>query len=548
MRSKEEKNHGAVVSIDLGTTNTVVAVVRDGDIQVMDIPDIARPRDPEMQGYSYPTPLVPSAVFLQEYQERFLFFFRRRRQLVLIGQQALDQNIEGDARGFAGEFKPLLGTSDRRPILQGKTNSFDARQVTQFFLERLMRSLAPLMEGRAEDLIIPTPVGYYEPYRAELQEIASGLGVKRFRSVDEPIAAALGLGIDITKPQTLLVCDFGGGTVHVAIVRTGAQSGESGQAKVLAKSMLRVGGRDVDLYVARRFCPDALVNMSEFEWSLKREGERVKEEASRGGAPRFTSGNRVSDPFTREDLIELLEENGFYKVIRETVQGALAELEQSTSMTVEEKEINEAVLTGGSSLLPGVPEVVMDIVGRDKVRELLPTESPFEVVARGACVFASGAPMVDFIYHDYALGVYNEHTREVEYELLVPRRTRYPTAQDFATRYYADYNGMAEMNFRVSEVGRNRMKPMDWCTRENGASYWVPAVADDKSLVADDRSLVVDLNPGDPAIRLSPAGVGTSPRLRVDYSVNADRWICMTVQDLVRKTFLRRNLPVVRLR
>jgi len=165
----------------------------------------------------------------------------------------------------------------------------------------------------------------------------------------------------------------------------------------------------------------------------------------------------------------------------------------------------------------------------------------FTAVASGAARFAGGVPLDDFIYHDYALAVQNPETHTVEYELLVPRRTRYPTTGDFAVRYYGDYAGMNEMRFRVCEVGRLGQAPVAWQTRPTGVAYWSPPTD-------AERALSVELNPGDALLPLRPAGTGASPRLRVTYSVNADRWLCTTVEDLVRKQPLRENEPVVRLR
>jgi len=129
----------------------------------------------------------------------------------------------------------------------------------------------------------------------------------------------------------------------------------------------------------------------------------------------------------------------------------------------------------------------------------------------------------------------------VEYELLIPRRTRYPTPPGFMVCYYADYAGMTEMRFSVCEMGRLGQTPVHWERRANGNRYWAPKDS-------DERAVAVELNPADPPLLLRPAGQGTSPRLRVSYFINRDRWLCMTVEDLVRKQTLRVNEPVIRLR
>jgi len=99
-----------------------------------------------------------------------------------------------------------------------------------------------------------------------------------------------------------------------------------------------------------------------------------------------------------------------------------------------ERDIDEVLLEGGSTLLPEIRNLLADMFGREKIREWL----PFESVARGACLFAMGVPVEDIIYTDYALRVAGEGNEErVEYELLIPRGTRYPTPNEFVVRYYA---------------------------------------------------------------------------------------------------------------
>jgi len=118
-------------------------------------------------------------------------------------------------------------------------------------------------------------------------------------------------------------------------------------------------------------------------------------------------------------------------------------------------------------------------------------------------------------------------------------------------RYYADFAGMTEMRFGICEVGRLGQAPVLWERRSNGNHYWSPDSSAAEADFVEPNFIepnLVELNPGDAPLALRPAGQGTSPRLRVTFSVNADRWLCMTVEDLVRKEPLRVEEPVVRLR
>ena len=519
------------LAIDFGTTNTVVAIVEEGSVRVLHLPGLAREQPAEQ------SPLIPSAVSVGTAERRWLGF-RWRTPQVRVGQQALNQNFGDHAaltRTFTQSFKPFLSHQPHRPMLRAGGREMSAREVTFLLLRALLAAVRAQQRTRITDLTIPVPVGYFETYRAELQAVARRLKVRRFRTLDEPVAAALGYGVGVGRDETLLVVDFGGGTLDLAAVRLGPGAAQAGAAPVLAKHMVRLGGGDVDRWLLEHFGLD-LADLPEWQYDARWEVMRVKEEASREGSAEFR-WRGIRRCLRREDLAGLLAGRGLYDQLRQ----ALAEVRRQIAEGGETSAggPDEVLLVGGSTLLPGVAAVVDEFFPDAVVRH--DPEFVFTAVASGAARFAGGVPVDDFIYHDYALAVQNAATRAVEYELLLPRRTRYPTAPDFAVRFYADYPGMTDIGLHVCEVGRLGQTPVPWRPGPNGARYWSPQTA-------DERSCLVELNPADAPLPLRPPGRGTSPRLRVTFSVNADRWLCATVEDLVRKEPLRVDEPVVRLR
>src|SRR2546423_2047478 len=99
-------------AIDLGTTNSVVAVAAHGDVRVVHLPEISRALPTEQ------SPLIPSAVHVAEATKRWLYFFRRRTREVSIGQQALNRNYDGRSPAFAQSFKRYLGHESHRTALR----------------------------------------------------------------------------------------------------------------------------------------------------------------------------------------------------------------------------------------------------------------------------------------------------------------------------------------------------------------------------------------------------------------------------------------------
>ena len=533
------------LAVDFGTTNTVVTFVEASTLRILHLPGLTREQPLDQ------SPLIPTAVHLAETMQPWLCFQRRVRQ-VQIGQEALNQNYgnyAAQSRTFAQGFKPLLGEQAHRPVARLGGEELSAQEATFLFLRELLRAVR--RQGlRVTDLTIPTPVGYYEPYRAALGTIAKRLKVQRFRTLDEPVAAALGYGVQVAREETLLVVDFGGGTLDFAAVRLGPGVAEGGAALVLAKHMVRLGGSDVDRWLLEHVLMD-LSDLPSWEYHARWEAMRVKEQVSRDGASEFR-WNGISRNVDREDLVRLLDRHGLYRHLRT----ALSDIKQQLASLgpspdgAEAGAVDQVLLVGGSTLLPEVAAVVDAAFPEAVVRHdpaLL-----FTAVALGAARFAGGVAIDDHIYHDYALAIQNDQEHKVEYERLVPRQTRYPTAPNFAVRYYADFAGMTEMRFGICEVGRLGQAPVPWQGRSNGNHYWSPATGADGAAPLANPNLVplnlVELNAGDAPLPLRPAGQGTSPRLRVTFSVNADRWLCMTVDDLVRKETLRVDETVVRLR
>lgn len=519
------------LAVDFGTTNTVVAIAEEGSVRVLHLPGLAREQPADQ------SPLVPSAVHVGTAARRWLGF-RWRAPCIRVGQQALNQNYGGHAarsRAFAQSFKPLLNGQPHRSVLRAGLREFSGREAVFLLLRGLLAAVRAQQRRRVTDLTIPVPVGYFETYRAELQAIARRLKIRRFRTLDEPVAAALGYGVNVARDETLLVVDFGGGTLNLAAVRLGPGAAQAGAAPVLAKHMAPLGGDDVDRWLLEHFGLD-LADLPDWEYEARWEAMRVKEQVSRDGSAEFR-WRGIRRCLRREELTALLTERSLYDELRTALAEVRRQLGESESPGVAEPD--EVLLVGGSTLLPGVAAVVDEFFPEAVVRH--DPEYVFTAVASGAARFAGGVPVDDFIYHDYALAVQNERTRAVEYELVLPRRTRYPTGPDFAVRYYADYPGMAEIGFRVCEVGRLGQAPVPWLPGPNGVRYWSPQTD-------AERSCLVELNPADAPLPLRPAGRGTSPRLRVTFSVNADRRLCVTVDDLVRKETLRTNDPVARLR
>jgi len=512
-------------ALDLGTTNSVVAQWHLDEPRVLNLPPLSVAQS------LVRTPVIPSAIYIRDPRGRQAF----------VGQQAIEENWDGQSPAFAQGFKPLLGRKSQQYIARVGQVNFSVRRVTTLFLREILEAIRARYNERVRDLTIAAPVDGYEPYRAELLQIVQRLGVREFRSLDEPVAAALGYGLNVARETTLLVFDFGGGTLDAAILRTGEadETRTSGRATVIAEEALPLGGDHVDVWLLEEYGRRVRRDLSDLQWDLKWEAERVKVQLSTQGLSTFLLHGYPPQHFTLEEFQELLVNRGLYRDVQDLLERLLAQAERKG---VSRRDLEEVLLVGGSTLLPGVRTLLENEFGPDRLRDWL----PFEAVAHGACVFAAGYQVQDFIYHDYALRVYNRATQQYEYPILIPRGTPYPTPPDFVEKLFApaQTHGQPQQEFEllIYEVGQPTGPRRQITWREDGSLHIAEAPD-------PERPTLVCLNEVNPTLgRLRPPGEGTAPRLRISFSVSLDRWLCVTVHDLLRQVDLMVQQPVVRLR
>jgi molecular chaperone DnaK (HSP70) len=555
-------------ALDLGTTNSGVARWDDsrGQPQLVDLPSICR--KPQGRERLEAPRLVPSAVHLLERPglldrlghwppvARRLFVGRQ----AFIGRPALERNYGVVHAAFVPTFKPALSDEPLLPLARVQRRTVTAREAAQAFLRELLVEVKRSTGHRVRDIVVTSPVTVFESYRAEVQEILRRLGVRRVRFVDEPVAAALGYGLNLTEDRTVLVVDIGGGTMHVVVVRLSPQGAMSGQAVVLGKRGRALGGNAVDGWVLADLCREAGAPPLEEDDSesarlwrrlMLAEACRVKEAvffdesatflftppglSARDAAGRPGAGFLT---FSRERLSRVLEENGFFRGLSVSVDEVI---QQSR---VPESEISDVLLVGGSTLLPGVFPLLEQRFERRRLRAW----QPFEAVVYGAACFAADrVAAVDFIVHDYAFVTHDPKTGEARHVVIVPRGTRFPTPPDFWKRQLVPTCalGEAETIFKllVCEMSRADGSERRFVWDAAGDLHKVGGTA-------GDAQVVVPLNAASPTLGyLDPphSPRDRRPRLEVAFGVNGERWLTATVRDLLSQRELMREEPVVRL-
>ncbi len=562
-------------AIDLGTTNTRIA--RWNPEQ--ELPEIVHLegvcREPLPAQDIQVRNSIPSCLYIlpaRGFKERFgalplveRFFLIGRR--ALIGLEALRKDNRPYSPQFIPSFKPYLLRESQRALYHRHGRTWNAQASAKLFLRELFARVKRATGERPRDVVMSVPVDSYEPYRAQLNIIASQLGVTRLKIIDEPVAAAIGYSLRVDESQYTLVIDFGGGTLDIALVEIGESTAKKGRCRVVAKAGAALGGNLVDGWLADELAARMNYTVSsrsdrpdERFWfrAMLEEACRLKE--SLYFRPRATFymvpprefqqfearlTHRREDlgnapDFTRAELVDLLKKKGLYRQFDELLEEVL---DRAAEQGVDHAQIREVLMTGGSTLLPGVYARVEKLFGRDKVRAW----QPFEAIAYGACAYgADHLTRSDFIVHDYAFVTYNRKTHEPEYNVIVPRRTPFPTDGDFWRRQLVPTCplGIPENYFKleICEIGKKHLVDQEFVWDREGQLH---------SLSDGDAPVIIPLNKDNPTLgTLDPPHEPTdhAPRLDVAFKVDENRWLCVTVRDLKTSRYLKRDTPVLRLK
>jgi molecular chaperone DnaK len=339
------------VGIDLGTTNSVVAVLEGGESTVI----------PNAEG----SRLTPSVVGFTKNGER------------LVGSSAKRQAVVNPERTIIS-IKRRMGTSDKVTI---DDRSYTPEEISAMIIQKLKADAEAYLGDKVDSAVITVPAYFNDAQRTATKNAGEIAGLKVLRIINEPTAAALAYGLDRRRNGTVAVYDLGGGTFDCSIL-----SISDGVFKVLSTNGdTHLGGDDFDRALMEVAAREMGVDLSrkdpELLQHLRDQGERVKIALSDAETAVFridlpARGLRFERTFTRAELEKLLEP--FIDRTIDRCRSALRDAEKSP------REIHEVVLVGGSTRIPYVRRRVEEFFGRKPHTEL----NPDEVVAMGAAVQA----------------------------------------------------------------------------------------------------------------------------------------------------------------
>jgi len=369
---------GKVIGIDLGTTNSCVAVMEGSESKVITNPEGGR--------------TTPSIVAVSDSGERLVGQIAKRQAITnpentvfavkrLIGRKYASKEVQDDKKILPYKIEQAEN-GDVRINLRGKSNS--PAEISSYILANIKHTAEEYLGEKVTDVVITVPAYFNDSQRQATKDAGKIAGLNVLRIINEPTAAALAYGLDKKKEEKIAVFDLGGGTFDISIL-------EIGEGVFEVKSTngdTHLGGEDFDLrlidYLASEFKKDQGIDIRNDKMAL----QRLKEASEKAKMELSTSMETdVNLPFITADASGPKHLN--IKITRAKLEGLISDLldnlEKPCRTALKDaamtpKDIDEVILVGGMTRMPAVQERVKKIFGKEPHKGV----NPDEVVAIGA--------------------------------------------------------------------------------------------------------------------------------------------------------------------
>ncbi len=383
-----------IIGIDLGTTNSVVAVMEGGEPVVITNEEGGR--------------TTPSVVAFTKDGNRLVGQVAKRQAVTN------PENTVYSVKRFMGRnFSEVAAEKKQVPFQVEKASNGDVRisadgkqfsppEISAMVLQKLKKAAEDYLGASVTQAVITVPAYFNDAQRQATKDAGKIAGLEVMRIVNEPTAAALAYGLDKKKEETIAVFDFGGGTFDISVL-------EVGEGVVEVKSTngdTHLGGDDVDetliKWIIDEFKKDQGIDLSQDKMALQRlkeAAEKAKIELSSAMETEINLPFITADASGPKHLVIKLTRAKFEGLIESVLKKLMPPVEQAIKDAgLAAKDIDEVVLVGGSTRIPKVQEMVKNFFGKEPNK----TVNPDEVVALGAAVQAGvlGGEKTDILLLD----------------------------------------------------------------------------------------------------------------------------------------------------
>ncbi|HSD98711.1 MAG TPA: molecular chaperone DnaK [Patescibacteria group bacterium] len=435
---------GKIIGIDLGTTNSCVAVMEGGSPKVIHslegrnvIPSVVDPK----------THVVGDVAKRQMVLKPFETIYSVKR---LMGRKFSDPSVQRDIKLLP--YKIKAGRDDMAVVeVDGK--EYTPQEISAMILQKIKADAEAYLGGKVTQAVITVPAYFDDAQRQATKQAGEIAGLEVLRIINEPTAAALAYGLDKKNAHTIAVYDLGGGTFDISIL-------ELGEGVYEVKSTngdTHLGGDDFDQaiidYLADEFKKDNSVDLRKDPQAL----QRLKESAEKAKIELSSSQEaQINQPFITQGangplhLTMTLTRAKLEQIVDSLVQKTLEPVKKALADAKKDvKDIDEVVLVGGMTRMPKVIETVTKFFGKEPNKSV----NPDEVVAVGAAIQGGvlGGEVNDVLLLDVTPLTLGLETLGSVSTPLIPRNTTIPTSKSQVFSTAADNQTQVEINVLQGE-------------------------------------------------------------------------------------------------
>jgi molecular chaperone DnaK len=434
-----------IIGIDLGTTNSVVAVMEGGEPVVITNPEGSR--------------ITPSVVGFTKSGERLVGQVAKRQAVTN------PENTVFSIKRFMGrKFDEVNEEMKMVPYAVVRASNGDVRvkaggkeypppEISAMILQKLKQAAEEYLGQTVTKAVITVPAYFNDAQRQATKDAGQIAGLEVMRIVNEPTAAALAYGLDKKKDETIAVFDFGGGTFDISILEVG-----EGVVEVKATNGdTHLGGDNIDQrvieWIIDEFKKDEGIDLGKDRMAL----QRLKEAAEKAKMELSTvMETDINLPFITADatgpkhMVKKLTRSKFEQLVEDLFQKTVGPTKQALADAgVDSSKIDEVVLVGGSTRIPRVQAIVKELFGREPHKGV----NPDEVVAVGAAIQAGvlAGEVKDLLLLDVtplSLGI---ETLGGVMTTLIQRNTTIPTRKSETFSTAADNQTSVEVHVLQGE-------------------------------------------------------------------------------------------------